>query len=235
MEVLETISEYDLSDNSSSTANRVMVDNLSRNCVGFTFDNVVIRNTRSRGILVKTTNVTIKNCTFQNLAHAGLVICVEPEWGESTAASDVLVSKCIFDNTGAVCDYLDRVDLVPIYIGTSGTGELASNRLPYKNITIEGCKFLNNKSRYAITANSTYGLTIRNNTFCEIVGETARRLPTTIYIRHSMNVTIANNTYTPNLKDESLTKLIKIVDTKNVSGSDTIDSNGDTLFPSTVD
>lgn len=234
-EILEIINtQYDLSDNSSSTENRVMVDNLSHNCVGFTFDNVIIRNTRSRGILVKTTDVTIKHCTFQNLAHTGIVICVEPDWGESTAASNVNVLKCVFDNTGAICDYLTRVDLVPIYIGT-GSETVKENTLPYKNITIDGCKFLNNKSRYAITAHSTQNLTIVNNTFCEIVDESVMRFPVSIYIQKSMNVTISGNTFTPNLKDQSITKIVKITSSKNILGSDTVDADGNTLFPDTAE
>lgn len=198
-EVLNIINtQYDLNDNSSALTNRVIVDNISRNCVGFTFDNVVIRNTRSRGILVKTDNVTIKNCTFQNLAHTGIVICTEPDWGESTAASNTTVSKCIFDNTGAICDYTDRMDLCPIMIGTDGSTAVQDNTLPYRNITIDGCTFLNNKSKYAITVRSAQNVTITNNNFGAVVGESVSKKPTTVYVNMSKNVTILGNTYTKN-------------------------------------
>ena len=230
-EILKIINtQYDLSDNSSDLANRVMVDNLSYNSGGFTFDNVVIRNTRSRGILIKTDGVTVKNCTFQNLAHAGLVICTEPEWGESTAASNVTVSKCIFDNTGAVCDYIRRTDLVPIWIGTGSTS-VSANTLPYKNIVIDGCKFQNNKSRYAITVHSVQNLTVTNNEFCPIVDESSLRLPTTLYIRKSMNVNISGNKFTENIDGKSVTNVIKVESSIGITGSDVIDNNGEPLFP----
>ena len=207
-----------------------MVDNLSYNSGGFTFDNVVIRNTRSRGILIKTDGVTVKHCTFQNLAHAGLVICTEPEWGESTAASNVTVSKCIFDNTGAVCDYIRRTDLVPIWIGTGSTS-VSANTLPYKNIVIDGCKFQNNKSRYAITVHSVQNLTVTNNEFCPIVDESSLRLPTTLYIRKSMNVNISGNKFTENIDGKSVTNVIKVESSIGITGSDVIDGNGEPLFP----
>ena len=231
-EVLEIINtEYDLSDNSSSLTNRVLVDNVTYNSAGFTFDNVVIRDTRSRGILVKTHGITIKNCTFQNLAHTGLVICAEPEWGESTAANNVVVSKCIFDNTGAICDYVSRKDLCPIMIGTDASTEAKANKLPYKNITIDGCLFKNNKSRYAITVRSAQNVTITNNVFEPIVNESISRMPTTLYINTSMNVMISNNTYTPSLGNGNVTKIFEINKCVGISGSDVVDSNGSHLFP----
>ncbi len=235
-ETLELINtSYDLNDNSSSLTNRVLVDNLSRNSSGFTFDNVLIRNTRSRGILVKTTDVTIKNCTFQNLAHTGLVICAEPSWGESTAATNTLVSKCVFDNTGAVCDYVNDTEFVPIMIGEDGVGgvKVGDKTLAYRNITIDGCKFINNKSRYAITVYSALNVSITNNTFCEIVDESALKIPTTILAQMSMNINIADNTFSPNFTTGSITKIIKIVGCKGVFGSDVTNDDGSPIFPDT--
>jgi hypothetical protein len=234
-EILELINTtYDLSDNSSSITNRVVVDNLSRNSAGFTFDNVIIRNTRSRGILVKTTGVTIKNCTFQNLAHTGIVICSESEWGESTAAQNITVKKCIFDNTGAVCNYTNRTDLCPIWIGT-GDSLVAENRLPYRNITVDGCIFMNNKSRYAITVNSALNVKITNNTFGEVSGERyPSNIATSINIDHAMNVEISGNIYTPHLKNQSVTKAIKATNYINIFGSDVVDESGNKLFSNDV-
>ena len=231
-EVLEIINtEYDLNDNSSSLENRVLVDNISHNSAGFTFDNVLIQNTRSRGILVKTHNVTIKSCTFKNLAHTGLVICTEPEWGESTAANNVTVSRCVFDNTGAICDYINRKDLCPIMIGTSGSTVAKTNTLPYKNITIDGCLFKNNKSRYAITVRSAQNVTITNNVFEPIVNESISRMPTTLYVNTSMNVTISDNTYTPSLGNASVTKIFEINKCVGIGGTDVTDKDGVHLFP----
>lgn len=236
-DVLELInSSYDLSDNSSSLTNRVLVDNLSRNSKGFTFDNVIIRNTRSRGILVKTTDVTIKHCTFQNLAHTGIVICSEPSWGESTAATNTTITKCIFDNTGAVCDYVNDTEFVPIMIGEDSVSgvNVSAKSLIYKNITIDGCKFINNKSRYAITVYGAQNVSILNNTFCEIVDESALKIPTTIFVQKSMNVNISGNTFSANFITGSITRIIKVNMSKGIFGSDVTDTEGNPIFPDSV-
>ena len=77
----------------------VVVDNLSRNDCGYTLDNVMVDNGHSRGFLVKSTNVTIKHCTFRNVPNSGLLIDVEPgPYAESSVARNIRIQKCLFDN-----------------------------------------------------------------------------------------------------------------------------------------
>ena len=58
---------YDLSDDDHVDANKVLVDNMSKASNGFIFDNVMVRNIRSRGLLIKASDAKIVNCSFYNI------------------------------------------------------------------------------------------------------------------------------------------------------------------------
>ena len=137
---LACLDGYDLNDDHYRMDNKVLVDNLSRNSVGYIYDNVTIKNTRSRGILFKTMNVTAQNCTFKNLAHTGCLLSVEYVWGESTVGCNAVIRNCIFDNLGYINNYDYYLPLSPISIvGFSKT--VSEDTLLYKNILIEGNRF----------------------------------------------------------------------------------------------
>ena len=42
---------------------------------------------------MKATDVNVKNCTIQNIGGTGILITVEPSWGESTVARDINIEK----------------------------------------------------------------------------------------------------------------------------------------------
>ncbi len=190
---MAAIEGFDLSDNSYEMANKVLVDNLSRNSAGFTFDNVMVRNTRSRGILVKTVGATINNCTFQNLGHTGVLLSVEFVWGESSVSQDTTITKCLFDNVGFINKGFANKTLAPVAIkGLSST--VSEEALLYKNILIDGNKFINNQNNYAVTVNSALNVKISNNVFAEAVGEDEEHPHRVIDIETAMNVEISDNT-----------------------------------------
>ncbi len=189
---MAAIEGFDLSDNHYDMKNKVLVDNLSRNSAGFKFDNVLVRNTRSRGILVKTVGATIENCTFQNLGHTGVLLSVEFVWGESSVSQDVSVTNCLFDNVGFINKGFANKTLAPVAIkGLSST--VSEESLLYKNILIEGNKFINNKNNYAVTVNSAQNVKIRNNVFEESVGESEGHPRMVIDVETAMNVEISDN------------------------------------------
>ena len=187
-------SVYDLNDNGFDSSNKVYVDNLSYNSSGFTFDNLLIQNTRSRGVLIKSTNTTIKNCTLRNLAHAGILINSEPQWSESTVPHNILIADCVFDNCGFKNGEYDSTLNAPISI--VGLGELVytDSSLVCTGITVESCSFINNKNIHAISALSAQNLTIRNN----LLGK-ADSKGALIALDTVKNVEISGNTYPPDI------------------------------------
>ncbi len=208
---------FDLSDNHYKMDQKILVDNLSRNSVGYTFDNVTVRNTRSRGILFKTRNVTAKNCTFKNLAHTGLLLSIEPIWGESTVGCNATIKNCIIDHVGFINNYNYYMPLTPISI--MGFGETVSeNTLLYKNIVIEGNRFKNNAHDYFINVNSAQDVKIINNIFESGVREHQEYAQKVINIDTAMNIEISGNTYSKYLKD--IKDGITARNYKNVYGTD---------------
>lgn len=230
MSALEGI---DLNDNSYKMDQKVLVDNISYNSANFKFDNVLIQNTRSRGILVKTRDVNITNCTFRNLAHTGILMSVEPVWGESTVAKNVIVDKCLFDHVGYTQGLVTRTDLSPIAIVGFGTEINESTKLPCSNISITGCKFINNEHLYAITVTSAQNVTISENTFETITFNGKKNaLGISIYMNNAKDITISDNIY-PDIAPSQKSN-ISGKNYMNVLGSDTLDENDNSLFPDNV-
>ena len=214
---LSCLEGYDLSDDHYRMDNKVLVDNLSRNSVGYIYDNVTIKNTRSRGILFKTMNVTAQNCTFKNLAHTGCLLSVEYVWGESTVGCDATIRNCIFDNVGYINNYDYYLPLSPISIvGFSKT--VSEDTLLYKNVLIEGNRFKNNTHDYQININSAENVRIINNVFEPNQRENEQKTKKVINIDTAMNVEISGNRYSiflKNIKDG-----IDAKNYKNVHGTD---------------
>lgn len=216
---MAAIDGFDLSDNHYDIKNKVLVDNLSRNSAGFSFDNVMVRNTRSRGILVKTVDADIDNCTFQNLGHTGVLLSVEFVWGESSVSQNVNIRKCLFDNVGFINRGFSNKTISPIAIkGLSST--VSEESLLYKNILIDGNKFINNQNDHAVTVNSAQGVRIINNVFDESVGEYDGHSRPVIDIETSMNIEISNNKYSKYLAD--INQGITATNFKNIYGGDIV-------------
>lgn len=217
------IEGFDLDDVAYEMRNKVLVDNLSRNSASFKFDNVMIRDTRSRGILVKTVGADIRNCTFRNLGHTGILLSVEFVWGESTVSQDAVIKNCLFDNLGFISNSFANKTLAPVAIwGLSSTVDEKS--LLYKNIVIEGNKFVNNRNHHFVTVNSAQNVKIKNNVF-EDSDELSYIDGRIIDIETSMNIEISGNKY-PEYLGDNISRGISAVNFKNVYGDD-INLTGD--------
>ena len=222
---------YNLMDNSYKMNHKVLVDNITLNSCGFVFDNVLVQHTRSRGILVKTRDAVVKNCTFRDLAMTGVLLSVETTWGESSVPQNVLVQNCLFDKTSCSDGSENTMKYAPIAI--EGLGELSDkvtvseNTLPCKNITIIGNKFVNNTNNYCITMSAAQGITIKDNVFCARPDDTAKKFGKAIFIKGCMNVDISGNTYSE-FADGDVTKAIVANNYKGLTGSDVKD-----IIPST--
>ena len=234
----EAFEEYDLTDNDYFMDDKVIIDNISLNTVGFTFDNVMIANSISRGILVKTRDATIKNCTFRNHGMTAILLSVETNWGESTVPRNVSIEGCLFDNTGCLESEKNNFKMAPIAI--QGLGELSNSieiskdTLPAQNITITGNKFVNISNNYCITMSAVQNVTVRNNIFVERPGETNKKVGKAIYISGCMDILLSDNTYS-SFANGDITQVVIAHNYKGLDGNDVIDDDGNRLMPDEKD
>lgn len=215
---------YDLTDNDYFMEEKILFDNLSMNSAGFTFDNTMVRRTRSRGILVKTTDATIKNCTFRDFGMTAVLLSVETTWGESTVPQNVVIQGCLFDNTGCLWGESGSLKLAPIAVqglgDLSGKVKVSEDTLPCKNVNIIGNKFMNITNNYCITLSAAQGITIKDNVFVARDGDTPKnKFGRAIYISGCANINISGNTYSEVIKDD-ITKSIVAKNYVGLTGSD---------------
>ena len=221
---MSALDGYDLSKCTPDMSNKVVVDNLSRNSTGFTYDNCMVRHNRGR-VVIKTRDAVITNCTFKDNSYAGIVMSVESTWGESSVAQNITITKCLFDGTSRTLNYENNTKFAAIAIeglGSGGIGKevtVSADSIPCKNITISNNIFRNVPNNYYVTVSAAQGVTISNNTFETRSTETAKRIGKAIYINGCMNVTISDNTYSK-FADGDMTKVIVCNNYKGLTGTD---------------
>ena len=221
---MSAIEGYDLEHTSINMSNKVIVDNLSRNSVNFTFDNCMVRNNRGR-FVVKTRDAVITNCTFKNNSMAGVVMSVESTWGESSVPNNVTVTKCLFDGTSQTLNYENNTKYAAVAVeglGSGGVGKevnVSAETIPCKNITITNNVFRNVSNNYYVTVSAAQNVTINNNTFEARENESAKKVGKAIYVNGCMDICISNNTYSE-FADGDLTKVIVGNNYKNLYGTD---------------
>ena len=221
---MDALEGYDPENTTPDMSNKVIVDNLSRNSVGFTFDNCMVRHNRGR-FVVKTRNATITNCTFKDTTMAGVVLSVESDWGESSVPQNVTVTKCLFDGTSQTHNYESNTKYAAIAVeglGSGGVGKevnVSVDTIPCQNITITDNVFKNVPNNYYITVSAARGVTIRNNIFEARSTETAKRVGKAIYINGCMTVDISDNTYSE-FANGDITKVVVANNYRGLSGTD---------------
>lgn len=222
---------YKINDNSYTPENIVYVDNVSQAAGGYTVDNMVVRDSHSRGFLIKTRDVEIKHCTFNRVSCPGILMRPEMHWGESSFGQNVSIKQCLFDSVGFIHNAIANPEQACIRI--QGTSDVVSeNTLPIRDITIEGCKFTNNEQRCAIWLNSAQNVTVKNNVF----DKTDRtQLPdldgTAVLLDTCMNVEISGNVYNYESYNGNAANVIGGQNYKNVFGSDVTDEKGNCILP----
>ena len=236
----------DFTDNNTYMENKVTCDNVSLNSAGFTFDNVLLQEYHSRGILMKTRDSIVKNCTFRNIALTGMLLSVETRWGESSVPKNITIEGCEFDNIG----HSFHAESIPTYssIAIQGLGDvkcadkkIAENNLPCRNIRIIGNRFINTNNYYAITISDAQNVEIRDNyiecrTLTELGG--ARVLGAdgkpvgddkngrAIYIERCINIDISGNEYVYGGDKAEKGNHIIAWDYKGLNGTDLYDAEG---------
>ncbi len=200
------LDDYDFCCNTDEPTKRVTLDNVSRNSSGVYFDNTLIKDVKSRAILAKTKDVTIKHCTFRNISMQAIVLGAEETWGEGTTARDVAVEHCLFDNCGMTNEY-DKANhtsydaepnMSAITIEGVGTGKesIISTVTPHENmlasnIRIRHNKFVNTPNDNLICVTGAANVTINDNVMEERDGDGK-----VVYVNGCANVEMLGNTYT---------------------------------------
>ena len=235
---LQALEGYDLSDDSYKPTNKVLVDNMDMASNYFNFDNSKFQNIRSRGLLIKASNGTIKNCTFRNIGMSCAAILYEIYWGESGVTEDLLVDRNLFDHTG----YFANKDLYATVSITGLGSEVSEDFLLYKDIIISNNVMMRRTTDYAVYVNSAKNVKIIGNSFGPFVGNNFTSHPEDpdpdnaprplIHVFAAMDVEISGNTY----PSADLMGVDYVVAEKNIHvyGSDvTLDGtvDGPTLIP----
>ena len=229
----KTGKEFDLTDNGIEMTNRVTVDNLSFNCSGYTIDNMLVLNNRTRGFLIKSTEVDIKHCTMRNVSGSGLLLRSETEWAESTIARNINIQQCLFDNIGYMFTATHNPERANIRIESTST-VASEDTLPIDNIVIDRCKFTNNEQKYAIMVNSAKNVKIKGNVFDPIVNQCERTRGVAVLLKTCMNVEISDNEYNYTHYNGDVRNVIEGSNYRNIFGSDVTDKDGNALIPDSV-
>ena len=234
----DALNGFDLTDDNHKPDHKVLVDNMSRASNGFLFDNMVVRNNRSRGLLIKASDGAITNCTFENNAKVAIAIIYEIQWGESGISENVRVERNLINHTsyspgGGIINEIGYVHC-PIAIIGMGGRSTDPDFLPYKNISIVGNKFINrviSNQTYAIYVQAAQNVLIKDNDFGYSEEDTAGRFATAIFLRGAMNIELSNNIYPPMI-DGDVLRYIDADSTsyKNVHGTDVEDVNGNSVI-----
>ncbi len=130
----------------------VVVDNMAKSSSGFHFDNCLLQNIRSRGLLIKSSNGTIEHVTFRNIGMAAVAIMYEQNWVESGISENVTVQNNLMDATGIFNDNTDIYAPITVRgLGESGLlTQWTTYDYLYKNITIAGNTIQNCNTKYDI-------------------------------------------------------------------------------------
>ena len=233
------LANYNLSDDRHTEEQKVLVDNMSRATNGFLFENTLVQNVRSRGLLIKSSNGTVKNCTFRNIAKVAVAMIYEIFWGESGVSENLLVEKNLIDHTSyghdapAIDSDSRSYKYVPIAVMGLGGKSLDPDFLLYKNITIKDNKLINrclDLSNYAIYLRAACDVTITGNDFGFSEEEDGMgKLCLPLYVSGAMNVELSNNTYSPYVEGQ-IADYVHGKRYKNIFGTD-VEKDGVSQIP----
>ena len=212
------------STNNTPGINQVVVDNRSRSSDNFFIDNLYTCNIRSRGLLIKSSGGTIKNCTFENISAAAVAIYYELEWGESGVSENITIKNNLMLHTG----YRETSNkkVAPISVQSLGYHDFTRPAL-YNNITIVDNVMRNRACDWAVYIYGASDVTITGNDFGRTVDmQGLSKKKQTVCLDTVNRVTISDNTYPdPTL---SVKASFNFTGVKGLTGTDV---NGGDMFP----
>ncbi len=228
---LAPLADYDLSLDSSEGAKKVLVDNRSRTTDGFVYDNVLVANTRSRGILIKASEGQVINCTFRNCAKVGVAVIYELFWGEASYTNGLKIENNLFDNCGYSTVPETRYRHASITVEGLGGTELSYEYFLYQDIDIVGNVFVNRtieRHPWTVYLSSVKEVRILDNDFGMMEDEDSDNYSMAIHMENVLDIEISGNTYSPYTTPENA---IEVGDVRqNIHGTD-VTVDGEPLFP----
>ena len=223
---------YDLNDDSWADEGKVLVDNMSQASNGFLFDNMLIQNVRSRGLLIKSSDGVIKNCTFRNIAKLAVSLLYELYYGESGVTQNVVITRNLIDNVGFGLSEVGMYYHYPIGVQGLGGTIVDETHLLCRDIEISYNKIINtvrkpfthigddDPNNYAVYLRSVMNVRIFGNDFGNIVDDGAGEAPYGgIRLQGAMNIEIFDNIYGDNTP---VTLFVAGDHYKNVYGADVV-------------
>ncbi len=232
----EAIEGYDLRSNQPDWRTKICVDNMGYSCSGTYFDNCLMQNLRTRGLLIKSSDVTVKYCTIRNNAMTGASFTQEKLWGESGATQNAKLQNNVFDNAGhAPIIAFSATEHVQVYapIVFCGYGSVAKEEYClYRNIEITG-NVVKNRSlnNYAMLLKGVQNVLVADNDFGTIYeGEEPNR--TSIWLEGAYNVKLEGNLYPPTLSGNFMDG-IRCNSVAGIHGSD-VEKDGVPLIPDDI-
>ena len=189
---------------------------------GSYLDNVKVTGARARATLIRTSNSTIKHCTFEHVGAAAVGVLFEPFWGgESAVVQGMTIENNLLSHTG----YLRPGVKEAAAISLDAPGDLNIEKSAlFRNITIRGNVIQNRANDWAIFVDGVDGVLIENNDLgrkADMEGMGKRNLA--LYIQNSLNVTVENNKFpnpTMNIKNAITLDNVKGLTGKDVNGGD---------------
>jgi len=221
---------FDLAAEGADDSQRVFVDNMSMASNGFIFDNCLMQNIRSRGLLIKASDGEIVNCTFRNIGMSCAAILYEIYWGVSGVSENLTVARNVIDHTGFFTKYTSGNEDRYSPIAIEGLGAcVEEDYLLYKNIQILDNVIRNRTTEFAVYVNSARDVLIKGNDFGNHVdGESEENFTRAVHINGGMNIEISDNVYSA--LDLPIEEKIIAEHNKNVFGKD-VEWEGESLIP----
>jgi hypothetical protein len=199
------LAKSDLNGDKPDTEGKVLVDNMSRSCNGFLFDNVLVQNIRTRGLLIKASDGVITNCTFRNCAKLAVAVIYEIYYGESGNSQNIVIKNNLTDNVGYALTNNGLYVHYPINISGLTGGSTDAGKILYYNINITGNVFRNIHNEYYIYLQGVRDVTVKGNTFeGHAGGDTEDNYVRAVLLNGAVNVEISDNTYTEYVMYEEL-------------------------------
>lgn len=188
-------SDFNLSDGYSG-AYKVLIHSLDRMGDEVRFDNVRFENIRSRGNLLKSDDIIIKNCSFYNIGMAAIGMQFEIRFGESGFLHDVIIENNYFENTGYFNNYTYYSPITVDNPAVKGTDEY----LISSNITIRGNVIRDRGTSHALFLRGVRDVVVENNDFGSYTKENGT-LAADVFALFVKNVNFSGNTYSAAVAD----------------------------------
>ena len=193
----EILSRSDLHGDQPDTEGKVLVDNMSRSCNGFLFDNVLVQDIRTRGLLIKASDGVITNCTFRNCAKLGVAVIYEIYYGESGNSQNITIDNNLIDNVGYALGGNGLYVHYPINISGLTGGSTENGKILYYNVSITGNVFRSIHNDYYVYLQGVRDVTVKGNTFEGYAdGDTDGHFVRALLLNGAVNVELSDNVYT---------------------------------------